>query len=929
MTTVSIGVLGPFEVRVDDEIVDLGSPKQRAVLGILTALAPGLVPVERLVDEIWGDAGPANPLRSLQVYVSALRQALGPAGDLLVTEGRAYRLDVDSSAYEVALDVVEFEKAVATATSAADPSDAAEAAEAALELWRGDAWQDLSDLPVVGPPRVALDEQRLAAVAVRARALLDLGRHRELVGWLEPWVAQHPLNEELRGHLMLALHRSDRQADALESYAEGRELKADETGLDPSADLQRLHGLILNDDPGLRSEDVEIRSRRHLPAQMTALFGREAELDDLVGLVTDGARLVTLTGPGGIGKTRVGLALAHRLADFHPDGVWFVALDAIHDPMLVARAIAQVLDVEEAAGDILAPLRHHLSSRRILLLLDNFEQVVEAASLVSDLLAAAPGLTVIVTSRVQLRVYGERVVPVEPLEIGDAVPLFVDRARSVDHRFAPVGDQQIAELCEFLDRIPLALELVAARVDELSVPEIRRQLAERRALDLATDGPRDRGARQQSLRGAIEWSIGLLPDEQRAAFARLGVFDGGFTPAAAEAVAGTTLRDLATLTRASLVVPAGPGRHRMLETLRAYAAELLGAERAQVAEAHATWVHQTVVGSEVRMNLGELYSWISGLDPERANIRAALAWFVETADDDRPRGRRLLELSAALGLYWYNVGPGSKDTDYLSVALEIGVDAAPELRGRAAYSLAICRGEQGLVEEAIELCRTAAELFRDSDPQWAARALSALAGLTADTGRFEEAAVLMDEGIALIRSLENPLPLALPLVSRAKVAVYLGDAATARACVAEVLADDPDPRIRAFADLTLADVELLDGDPLTAGRHVATAVDILEQYDYQAFRMQEALEILAVVAVRVDRADLAATLLSTVDHVHAEDGSHLVPSELELRERRTAAGLAALDEDVRRDAEARGRQLGLADALVLARRELAIDSAVP
>ncbi|WP_183099317.1 AfsR/SARP family transcriptional regulator, partial [Nocardioides pelophilus] len=522
--TLRIAVLGPLEVTRDGAAVDLGSHKQRAVLGVLTALAPAAVPVDRLVDEIWGDAGPANPLRSLQVYMSGLRSAFGEYGDRLVTEGRAYRLHTD----DVEVDAERFSRLVREAAAEPDATRAVALADEALALWRGEAWQDLRDLPVTGPEAVALEAERLTAAAVRARALLALGRHRELVPWLEPLVEQHPLNEELRGHLMLALHRSDRQADALEVYAAGREIKADETGLDPGDDLQRLQAAILADDASLRVEDVELRSRRHLPAQVTSLVGRVAEIAAVTDLLRDPAhRLLTLTGPGGIGKTRLSLAVAHGLAADHPDGVWFVALDALRDHRLVAGAIADVLGVEAAGSDLTAALAAHLRDRRLLLVLDNFEQVEDAAPVVSDLLAAAPGLRVLVTSRVRLRLYGERVVPLDPLAPDDAVPLFLERARAVDHRFdAPLDT--VAELCEQLDRIPLAIELVAARADEVPLELLRKQLEARQALDLATDGPRDRSSRQRTLRGAIGWSVDLLSEELAGRFARLAVFDGGF-----------------------------------------------------------------------------------------------------------------------------------------------------------------------------------------------------------------------------------------------------------------------------------------------------------------------------------------------------------------------------------------------------------------
>lgn len=911
-----IAVLGPLEATVDGAPVDLGSRKQRAVLGVLTALAPAAVPVERLVDEIWGDAGPANPLRSLQVYVSSLRTALGEYGDRLVTEGRAYRLRTDG----VEVDAERFSLLVRDAAAEPDPDCAVKLVDEALALWRGGAWQDLRDLPVVAPVVVALEAERLTAAAVRARALLALGRHRELVPWLEPLVEQHPLHEELRGHLMLALHRSDRQADALAVFATGRELKADETGLDPGEDLQRLQAAILNDDPALRIEDVELRSRRHLPAPVTSLVGREREIAAVTALLREGDhRLITITGPGGIGKTRLSLAVAHGLAADHPDGVWFVALDALHDHRLVAGAIADVLGLDPAGSDVAAALAAHLRDRRLLLVLDNFEQVDAAATVVSDLLAAAPGLRVLVTSRVRLRLYGERVAPLEPLATTDAVPLFVERARGVDPRFdAPPAT--VAQLCDQLDRIPLAIELVAARVDEIPLETLRKQLADRQALDLAAEGPRDRTSRQRTLRDAIAWSVALLPEQLARRFARLGVFDGGFTGEAAADVAGTTATDLVALVRANLVI-LEDGRYRLLETLREYAAEALGDEHDAIADRHADWYRRFVLTSDAAKP--SVHAWVGLLDPERANLRAAIARLAATAAWDSPPGQQLLVMAADLGRYLYHVAPGSEDVEWLPRALALAPDADLHTRGRAEYALAICRGEQGLAEEAIGHCRRAYDLVLETgDRAWAARVTNSLAGILHDAGRVEEAAPLMDESIALRREL-GELSLAIPLANRARNAIQLGDTATARTCLEEVLttvADDP--LEVALAQLLLADAALVDGDGHEAEERLAPAIDVLLGLDHQQYRLMESLETFAALAVHRGKPAVAATLLAAADRAYADEGSVMVPADIELRERRTGAAVAALGPDERTAAEARGAGLDLQAAVRLATAEL-------
>lgn len=915
-----IDVLGPLEVAVDGTAVDLGGPKQRAVLGVLVALSPAPVLVERIVEEVWGSDGPANPLRSLQVYVSSLRSALGPYGDRLLTEGRAYRLDLAGAEP----DAVRFEQLVAAALAEPDPAVALERVDAALALWRGEAWQDL-DVPVVVPRRVALEERRVVAAAARARALLALGRHREAVPWLEQLVLDHPLHEELRGHLMLALHRSGRQTEALAAYDAGRRAKADQTGLDPGQHLQQLHAAILSDDPALRVEDVELRARRHLPAQVTRLLGREPEIEELVTLLREAShRLLTITGPGGIGKTRVGLEVAHRLAADHPDGVWFVGLDALRDPRLVPRAVAHALGVDEVAGDVVGPLTEHLAGRRLLLLLDNFEQVEDAAPLVADLLAASPRLRVLVTSRVRLRLYGEHVRALDPLPAADAVRLFLERARGADHRFPDRPTAAIEELCEHLDRLPLAIELVAARAGDVEVDAMLAQLRDRSALDLAADGPRDRTARQQTLRNAIGWSVDLLPPALADRFARLGVFAGGFDPDAAEAVAGATGSDLDALVRANLVEARPGGGFRLLETVREYAAERLGAGCEHARDLHAAWFHDVAAASVGGLRGDQHREWRDRLDRERANCRLALERLAATADRDDPPGVRLLRAAAALGLYWYRTGPGSEDTEWLPRALALAPAADPLLRGQAEYALAICRGEQGRADEAYAHSRRAYELLRESpDRSWAARALNTYAGITRDIGRAEEAAALMDESIALRRSLgDGALGLTIALANRAMTALDLGDVDRARECLEECLRTEGEDELEvALAQAGLADVELEAGLPDAAADRLRLALDVLIAHG-QDYRLVECLETFAALAVRRGAAELAATLVAAADRALADEGAVMVPADAAFRERRTGAAIAALDPEVRAAAAARGAELDLAAAISLARERL-------
>ena len=478
-----------------------------------------------------------------------------------MTSHRAYRLEVPPHCYDVS-EVDEAVVACASLNAAGDHEAVVRRAGAALDRWRGEAWEDLRRVPSLDAEGVRLDGLRLDLAAHRGEALLALGRHRDLVPVLEELVARHPFREDLTGQLVLALHRSGRQTDALAAYATTRDHKVEQTGLEPGAALRRLHASVLADDPVLAVEDAAVRSRRHLPAQATPLVGRSQEVAELTALLRDDGRLVTVCGPAGSARPRCP-AGGPRPAAVQPDGVWFVALAELSDPALVPQAIAEALGVDDSPDGFLEPLLSHLASRRLLLVLDNAEQLLGAAPLVARLIAAGPGVRILVTSREPLRVYGEHRRMLASLAVGDAVPLFRDRARAADHGFDASREEDVRRVCEALDRLPLAIELVAARAGELSLEAMLGQLESR--LDLAVDGPRDRTVRQQTLRGAIGWSVALLAPDDAAAFGRLAVFVGGCDLAAAEAV-DVTADQLTRLSRASLLQ--ADGRFTMLETIR-------------------------------------------------------------------------------------------------------------------------------------------------------------------------------------------------------------------------------------------------------------------------------------------------------------------------------------------------------------------------
>ncbi|MFL6222801.1 MAG: AfsR/SARP family transcriptional regulator, partial [Actinomycetes bacterium] len=589
------GILGPLEVRHGPGLLRVPGAKERALLADLLVHAGRVVSADRLVEDLWGDDPPGNPANTLQGRVSALRRALGPAGaGLVVTRPPGYVLEADPGQ----VDAARFERLVAKAGRAAGDA-AAGPLQDALGLWRGPALAEFADQPWAQAEAARLEELRLGAVEALVELRLAAGDHTGLVGELEGLVAEHPTRERLRGQLMVALYRSGRQADALEVYQATRAVLAGELGIDPSPELQRLQQAILVQDPALEAATPRQQPRHNLPERLTSLVGRSEELREAAKLVEQ-HRLVTVTGPGGAGKTSLAVELARRLAAGYPDGVWLVELAALRDPALLGEVVAVTLGLgEEPAGPGVAPpavterLASFVADKGLLLVLDNCELLVEAcAGLARRLLQAGPAVRVLATSREVLGVPGEVVWPVPPLAVPaapestpavpgaavtdadgeapemlagyDAVRLFVERATAADPGFVldSTSGPVVAELCRRLDGLPLAIELAAARVRALPPAELAARLGDR--FQLLAGGGRATDPRQQTLRATIDWSWELLDDADRRLLRRLSVFSGGWTVAAAEAVCGgdglepgEVLNGLFRLVDRSLIVAAG------------------------------------------------------------------------------------------------------------------------------------------------------------------------------------------------------------------------------------------------------------------------------------------------------------------------------------------------------------------------------------
>ncbi len=464
-------VLGPVTVLRDGVDIDLGPVKQRALLAALLLRRGRVASRAGLVDAVWGEEPPASAANALQVYVHGLRRALGT--DRIETVAPGYRLIVEDDE----LDLDRFERLLARGRRELSAGDAARGAadlRAALDLWQDDALADLAGEPVAAEAG-HLGEQRLVALELRLEADLASGRHDELLAELEAEVARHPDRDTLQRQYALALYRAGRQVEALERLRAGRAELLDRFGLEPSEETRELERAILQQDPSLAAPAGDRRAPLRLPAPATPLVGRQGELSEVLSLLSGDARLVTLTGSGGIGKTRLALAAAENVrAAGTPAG--FVDLSAIADPELVASAIAEAVGATLTGADDVADLAADLDARgRVLLVIDNLEQLMDAGELISHLLSRVPALTVLATSRVPLALAAEHRYEVAPLATDESTELFMARARATDPRFAAGEDAAatVNGLCTRLDGVPLAIELAAGRVGHMTLQRHR------------------------------------------------------------------------------------------------------------------------------------------------------------------------------------------------------------------------------------------------------------------------------------------------------------------------------------------------------------------------------------------------------------------------------------------------------------------------
>ncbi|WMC84192.1 AfsR/SARP family transcriptional regulator [Streptomyces rochei] len=611
-STYEFGILGPLLVRHSGAPVHVGAAKLRMLLASLLVEADRVVTTDTLVHRLWGDTPPLHARNTLQNYVLRLRRALGSTADTgpVRTHPRGYLIETTPQT----LDLRRFTSLVRLGRTALEQNAAERAAallRQALELWRGDP---LCDLPGDAFPelRLTLQEQHLTALELRIDADLAAGRSADVLPELRALVEAHPLREYFWTQRMLALYRCERQSEALECYRTVTALLIEELGITPGPALRDMHARLLSAAPDLgrlpsRTEAAsspKAPGRPTLPVEMTGFIGREAQLEQVRALLST-ARLVTLTGVGGVGKTRLALRSAAQLAASYADGVHLADLAALTAPDLLDRAVAEALGLrDQSARPPAEAIVDGLRDRQLLLLLDNCEHVADAvATLVLRMLRAAPGLTVLATSRHRLGVPGEHILtvpcltlpdpdtlcdPQQPSERSESVRLLVQRAAASAPAFTITARNRaaVAQLCRRLDGIPLAIELAAVRLGTMTAEEMLERLDDRFRVLRSTGMPGTETRYQHTLRGVIDWSYTLCTPQERLLWVRLSVFSGGFDLSAAEAVcAGEGVeRDeildlLAALVHKSLVAVDSTGpraRYGMLETIRQYGLERLG-----------------------------------------------------------------------------------------------------------------------------------------------------------------------------------------------------------------------------------------------------------------------------------------------------------------------------------------------------------------
>jgi predicted ATPase/DNA-binding SARP family transcriptional activator len=935
VATLRVRGLGSLRVVVDGAAVKPGGRKQRAVLALLVLRLNQVVGADTLTEVVWGVDPPARPGPLLQVYAANLRRVLDPARtghteSRLVTVGGGYQLRADTDE----TDLSTFNALLATAQAEVGRGELAEAADAlraAIALWDGPPFPDIDDAVSIQAELAALEERHLAAVEDLLELDLALGQYPTVAATATDLIGRHPFRERIRAAQIAALYRDQRQGEALAACRAARRFLADELGAEPGPQLLELEHAVLVQDPALQrpaSAGTVIRHRSpvdNLPTAISSFVGRADELAELHALLNErGPRLVTLTGPGGTGKTRLALAAAAQSRHLYDDGVCWVALESVAAPSQVLSAIADALRLSSTpAEELQRATLAFLHPRRLLLVLDNFEHVIQAWPLVTELLADTPRLTVLITSRTALRVTGEQRFEVPQLGLppanavltsaevvhAEAVQLFAARAKLIDRHFR-VEDHSaapVAALCRRLDGLPLAIELAAARIDAFTPAALLRALED--VLGVLSDGPRDATDRRRTLRGAIGWSYQLLTPEQRRLFAHLAVFAA---PPDLDAVAAVTdtgsdtaqlQETVDALVRHSLLQrddSTGRPRYPMLQTVRAYAAEMLrlsGDERG-CRQRHAQYYLALAKSVAPQLQGPSQASAYAELHAERPDLDAALVW---AAGDHRDSGDRpiALGLIGHLWPYWEISGDLALPRERAAAVLSSATTSDdPTLRAPALSGAGTLYWLSGDLDSARRYHQEALDHYTRSGGR-AGAAWSAMCIAVQDVmaGELDAAEAGAQTALALGRAARDWRTIASSLTVLGVVAFYRGDGPAAEKLQQSALTaarQQGDRWLTGKVLINLSDIAESLGEWQRATGYVLEALRITQAMGDHALAVF-AVEAMAELRLRLG-APRAATRLLAAAHTyrtdmgqpldHHERGEH----DQIVEQARTAAG---------------------------------------
>jgi predicted ATPase/DNA-binding SARP family transcriptional activator len=866
--------LGQFEVRRDGQIVQIPSRPAQSLLAYLALNRAVHHRREKLAGLLWPDSTEANARANLRAALWRLRKSVEEGED---PAGRYLRVDEITLGFEAGsgcwLDVEALERKW-------DPAGPLDELLEAVSVYRGELLPGFYDEWIM-PERErlrAIFEQRQARLLER---LVEGHRWAEAVEWGERWIGFGGAPEPAFQALMQAHAALGDRLSLAAAYQRAVEALRRELGAEPSAETQALFDR-------LQAARQEPPPPATLPAPSTPFVGRAEELRRLAQLLADPAcRLLTLIGPGGIGKTRLALeaAAAQQQASAFQGRVYFAPLASLPAPSFLASAIATALGLtfhglQEPRQQLIAFLR----DKRLLLVLDNFEHILEGASLLADLLASAPGLSLLVTSRERLNLQGEWLFEVAGLEYPtgeyareiqgySAVALFLQVARRVHpgFRLSPTEVPSAIHICQLVAGAPLAVELAAAWVRHLPVAEIAQEIE--RNLDLLTTELRDVPERHRSLRATFDHSWNLLNAVEQAAFRRLSVFRGGFERNAAAQVAGVSAPLLAGLVDKSLVERAAAGRFDMHSLLHQYAAERLAeaGELETYRRRHRDFFLELAQEAEVGLKGRDQLSWSRRMEAEHDNERAALAWSLYQEDAEAA-----LRLAAALEGFWYRRGYVSEGSEWQARALAAGGPASAAVRSKALRCASILRHQMGHRPEALQLAEEALALSRQSGDQHAvALALGTIGTQLHFAGENERAVVFLEDSVRRLRECGDRWALAAQLLYLADTRMRRGDLTVAAVLWEESLTlfrELGDSWGIAFALGGRGDTARLQGDYRLA---TALLTDSLALVWEQGNRIDIAytLEALAILATAQRRFAKAARLWGAAealrDAIHA------------------------------------------------------------